>query len=91
MRSGLEMQSRRFFFHCVWFPGIRKNAILISMVRCDDNNDIGFLNRSRRLNVAIARATGLCIVVGDAKRCYDADATAAGLSVSHYRWSRLFS
>ena len=47
------------------FQGREKEILLISMVRSNTENKIGFLKDSRRWNVAITRAKRLLIVVGD--------------------------
>jgi ATP-dependent RNA/DNA helicase IGHMBP2 len=40
-------------------------VICISLVRSNDNNEIGFLNDIRRMNVALTRAKKKLIVIGD--------------------------
>ena len=47
------------------FQGREKEIIIISMVRSNDDNVVGFLNDSRRLNVAITRSKRKLIIVGD--------------------------
>jgi len=49
------------------FQGREKEIIIISLVRSNKNEEIGFLKDERRLNVAITRAKRKCIVVGDVK------------------------
>ncbi|HIQ51603.1 MAG TPA: IGHMBP2 family helicase, partial [Nautiliaceae bacterium] len=49
------------------FQGREKEIIIISLVRSNKNEEIGFLKDERRLNVAITRAKRKCIVVGDTK------------------------
>ena len=47
------------------FQGREKEAILIDLVRCNDDNEIGFLKDIRRMNVALTRAKRFLLVVGD--------------------------
>ncbi len=47
------------------FQGREKEAILVSLVRANLKGDIGFLNDTRRMNVAMTRARRKLIVVGD--------------------------
>ena len=47
------------------FQGREKEAILISLVRCNQRGEIGFLADTRRMNVALTRARRKLIVVGD--------------------------
>ena len=47
------------------FQGREKEAIIISLVRCNTNNEIGFLSDTRRMNVALTRARRKLIVIGD--------------------------
>ncbi len=47
------------------FQGREKEAVLISLVRSNDEQDIGFLRETRRINVALTRARRQLIVVGD--------------------------
>lgn len=47
------------------FQGQERDVIIISLVRSNDDNQIGFLKDYRRMNVAITRAKKLLIVVGD--------------------------
>lgn len=48
------------------FQGQERDVILISLVRANDNGDIGFLNDLRRMNVAMTRARMKLIILGDA-------------------------
>ncbi len=47
------------------FQGQEKEVIYISLVRCNDTSDIGFLKDERRLNVAMTRAQKKLVIVGD--------------------------
>jgi len=47
------------------FQGREKEAILISLVRSNDQGEIGFLADTRRMNVAMTRARRKLIIVGD--------------------------
>ncbi len=47
------------------FQGQEKENIIVSLVRSNDDGDIGFLKDYRRMNVAITRAKEQLIVVGD--------------------------
>lgn len=47
------------------FQGQERDVILISLVRANDEGQIGFLNDLRRMNVAITRARMKLIIIGD--------------------------
>jgi ATP-dependent RNA/DNA helicase IGHMBP2 len=47
------------------FQGREKEAVLISLVRSNHENEIGFLADRRRMNVALTRARRKLLVVGD--------------------------
>ena len=47
------------------FQGQEKEIIIVSLVRSNDDGDIGFLKDYRRMNVAITRAKNKLYVIGD--------------------------
>ncbi|HYX33338.1 MAG TPA: AAA domain-containing protein [Oligoflexus sp.] len=47
------------------FQGREKDAVLISLVRSNEDQEVGFLKETRRLNVALTRARRHMTVVGD--------------------------
>jgi ATP-dependent RNA/DNA helicase IGHMBP2 len=47
------------------FQGQEKEIIILSLVRSNDDGDIGFLKDYRRMNVAITRAKEQLFVIGD--------------------------
>ena len=47
------------------FQGREKEVILISMVRSNVNNEIGFLSEKRRMNVAVTRARRFVVLIYD--------------------------
>ena len=47
------------------FQGREKEVVIISLVRSNDKNEIGFLGDTRRMNVALTRARRKLIVIGD--------------------------
>lgn len=47
------------------FQGQEKETIIVSLVRSNDDGDIGFLKDYRRMNVAITRAKVQLFVIGD--------------------------
>lgn len=49
------------------FQGQERDVIVLSMVRSNQEGEIGFLNDLRRMNVAITRARHKLIIVGDTK------------------------
>ena len=48
------------------FQGQERDIILISLVRSNEQGNIGFLNDLRRMNVAMTRARMKLIIIGDA-------------------------
>lgn len=49
------------------FQGQERDVIVISLVRSNDDGQIGFLRDLRRMNVAITRARMKVIILGDRK------------------------
>jgi len=49
------------------FQGREKEIIIVSLVRANEKEEIGFLNDLRRLNVAITRPKRKLIIIADAK------------------------
>ena len=47
------------------FQGREKEAVIISLVRSNNKNEIGFLADRRRMNVALTRARRKLLVIGD--------------------------
>ena len=47
------------------FQGQESDIVIVSLVRSNEKNDIGFLKDYRRFNVAITRAKSQVVVVGD--------------------------
>lgn len=49
------------------FQGQERDVVFISLVRSNDDGEIGFLSDLRRMNVAITRARMKLVILGDAK------------------------
>jgi superfamily I DNA and/or RNA helicase len=47
------------------FQGREKEAVVVDLVRSNDEGDLGFLNDVRRMNVALTRAKRFLLVIGD--------------------------
>jgi superfamily I DNA and/or RNA helicase len=47
------------------FQGREKEAVVVDLVRSNDDGEIGFLADTRRMNVALTRARRFLLVVGD--------------------------
>jgi predicted DNA helicase len=54
------------------FQGSETDISIYNIVRCNDQNKIGFLRDERRLNVALSRGKTCLIIVGNAKFAYNA-------------------
>jgi superfamily I DNA and/or RNA helicase len=48
------------------FRGREKTAVVVSLVRSPPDGEVGLLEDPRRFNVALTRARGRAVVVGDA-------------------------
>ena len=59
VRGGLEVDT------VDGFQGREKEAVVVALVRCNEQAEIGFLKDIRRMNVAITRARRFLLVVGD--------------------------
>ena len=55
------------------FQGREKEVVLVSLVRSNDEGQIGFLDEPRRFNVALTRARRKAVIVGDASTVTTAD------------------
>jgi superfamily I DNA and/or RNA helicase len=70
------------------FQGREKEAILISLVRSNENGEIGFLSDVRRMNVAMTRARRKLLIVGDSATL-SSDPFYARL-ISHFESQRAY-
>jgi predicted DNA helicase len=59
------------------FQGREKEAVVISLVRSNPSQELGFLTDLRRLNVALTRAKRKLVVVGDTATIADEEAYTA--------------
>jgi ATP-dependent RNA/DNA helicase IGHMBP2 len=59
VESGLEVDT------VDGFQGREKDAVVLSLVRSNDQGDLGFLADIRRMNVALTRARRKLVVIGD--------------------------
>ena len=48
------------------YQGREKEVVVVSLVRSNPQGAVGFLEESRRLNVAVTRARRCAIIIGDA-------------------------
>ena len=63
------------------FQGSEKELILMSTVRCNSNNEIGFLKEERRLNVSISRARRGIVIFGNARTLHFGNVEGAWTSL----------
>ena len=63
------------------FQGSEKDFILMSTVRCNSNNEIGFLKEERRLNVSISRARRGIVIFGHARTLHFGNVEGAWTSL----------
>lgn len=76
------------------FQGREKRRILVSLVRANDDGELGFLEDQRRMNVALTRARERLVVIGESTTlCNDAffsqwmdHLDEAGLLRSWFEW-----
>lgn len=62
----LKKMGKRFAINTVdGFQGQERDLIYISLVRSNENGEIGFLNDLRRMNVAMTRARKKLVIIGD--------------------------
>jgi superfamily I DNA and/or RNA helicase len=56
------------------FQGMERPVVIVSMVRNNQQGDVGFANKPERVNVAFSRAQELLVIVG----CHDLFTTKPG-------------
>ncbi|CAD26631.1 similarity to HYPOTHETICAL ZINC FINGER PROTEINS YDRD_SCHPO [Encephalitozoon cuniculi GB-M1] len=49
------------------FQGQERDYIILTLVRCNDRDDFGFLDNGKRLNVALTRCRKGLVIVGDSR------------------------
>ncbi|SFC41653.1 DNA helicase, putative [Halobiforma haloterrestris] len=69
------------------FQGREKEVVLVSLVRSNDRREVGFLEESRRFNVALTRARRKAVVVGDGDTVAEADVLDEFLAYARERGS----
>ena len=84
VRAGLEVGS------VDGFQGREKEAIVVDLVRSNDDGAIGFLADVRRLNVALTRARRFLLIVGDSATV-GGDATYGALLEAVEAWGTVVS
>ena len=65
IRESLPIESQVVVSTVDGFQGMEKEVVIFSAVRCNIHGRIGFLNDSRRLNVAVSRAKRQFVLVCD--------------------------
>ena len=61
-----ETYSRKIAINTIdSFQGQERDIIYISLVRCNEKGEIGFLKDTRRMNVAMTRARKKLVIIGD--------------------------
>ena len=49
------------------YQGREKSVIILSLVRSNEQAEVGFLSEARRINVSVTRARRSCIIIGDSE------------------------